>query len=125
MKLFDLKKYGNTYKIKLEVSSYTVGDLAISMVSWNDGEPSLWNVLTVNLNSLPSKNCAYIDVNNNGEEILAWIKRNKLAVPTGRCAKSGFCRYPEYRFHPKVLQEIDPEGYAEYLRYWEEVYGED
>lgn len=69
------------------------------MVSWNDGEPSLWNVLTVNLNSLPSKNCAYIDVNNNGEEILAWIKRNKLAVPTGRCngrkIKNGFRTVPD------------------------------
>ena len=31
MKIFDLEKYGNTYKIELKVASYTEGNLAITM----------------------------------------------------------------------------------------------
>ena len=120
MKIFDLEKYGNTYKIQLNVTSYTEGNLAITMTSWEDGEAEPWNVLTVNLNSIRPQNCAFIDTNNNGEDILAWIIRHGLAVPTG----SGFCSYPEYRFRPEILQEIDPDGYASYLHDWKERYAE-
>lgn len=123
MKTFDLEKYGTTYKIELKVTSYMEGNLAVTMTSWENGEPEPWNVLTVNLDSVRPQNCAFIDSNNNGEEILAWIIRHGLAVPTGTYERSGFCRYPEYRFRPEILQEIDPEGYSEYLRYREEVYG--
>ena len=73
MKIFDLEKYGNTYKIQLNVTSYTEGNLAVTMTSWEDGEAEPWNVLTVNLNSIRPQNCAFIDTNNNGEDILAWI----------------------------------------------------
>ena len=75
MKIFDLEKYGNTYKIQLNVTSYTEGNLAVTMTSWEDGEAEPWNVLTVNLNSIRPQNCAFIDTNNNGEDILAWIIR--------------------------------------------------
>ena len=57
------------------------------------------------------------------EEILAWIIRHGLAVPTGTYAGSGYCRYPEYRFRPERLQEIDPEGYCVYLHDWKKRYG--
>ena len=83
-----------------------------------------WNVLTVNLNSIRPQNCAFIDTNNNGEDILAWIIRHGLAVPTGTYGRSGFCNYPEYRFRPEILQEIDPDGYASYLHDWKERYAE-
>ncbi len=49
MKTFDLERYGNTYKIQLNVTSYTEGNLAVTMTSWEDGEPEPWNVLTINL----------------------------------------------------------------------------
>jgi hypothetical protein len=123
MKTFDLKKYGSVYKIRLNVTSYMEGNLAITMASWENGEAEPWNVLTVNLDSVRPRNCAFIDTNNNGEDILAWIIRPGLAVPTGTYGRSGFCRYPEYRFRPEVLQEIDPDGYASYLHDWEERYG--
>lgn len=123
MKTFDLEKYGATYKIELKITSYMEGNLAVTMTSWENGEPEPWNVLTVNLDSVRPQNCAFIDTNNNGEEILAWIIRHGLAVPTGTYALSGYCQYPEYRFRPEILQEIDPEGYCTYLHGWKERYG--
>ena len=123
MKTFDLEKYGTTYKIELKIASYMEGNLAVTMTSWENGEPEPWNVLTVNLDSIRPQNCAFIDTNNNGEEILAWIIRHGLTVPTGTYARSGYCQYPEYRFRPEILQEIDPKGYCTYLHDWKERYG--
>ena len=118
MKTFDLEKYGTTYKIERKITSYMEGNLAVTMTSWENGEAEPWNVLTVNLDSVRPQNCAFIDTNNNGEEILAWIIRHGLAVPTGTYARSGYCQYPEYRFRPERLQEIDPDGYSAYLHDW-------
>ena len=123
MKTFDLEKYGTTYKIELKITSYMEGNLAVTMTSWENGEAEPWNVLTVNLDSVRPQNCAFIDTNNNGEEILAWIIRHGLAVPTGIYARSGYCQYPEYRFRPERLLEIDPEGYSAYLHDWKKRYG--
>ena len=40
-------------------------------------------------------------------------------IPTGRTMQSGFCTYPEYRFRANRLQDLDPEGYAGYLKNFE------
>lgn len=123
MKTFDLEKYGTLHKIQLSVTTYhNGGGLAIVMTDWTSGEAEPWNVLTVNLDSVCPKDCAYIDTNNNGEEIVIWILLHELAVPTGRYGYSGFCRYPEYRFLPEILQELDPDGYSAYLQGYEKKY---
>ncbi|MGN0415257.1 MAG: DUF4313 domain-containing protein [Agathobacter sp.] len=119
-KRFDFYKYGNHYDMMLKICSYQEGNLAICMLTWVDGSWEPWNTLTVNLDGIREKNCAFIDTNNNGEEILAWIIRNGFAVPTGVWAQSGFCRYPEFRFKETELKEMDPEGYEDYLRYYSE-----
>lgn len=115
MKTFNLHKYGTDHAISLDIETYPTGNLAIQMMADTEEGPSPWNVLTVNLLGIREKDCAYIDTNNNGDEILKWIKKNRLAEPTRNIAQSGYCSYPEYRFHEKVLREIDPDGYAEYL----------
>lgn len=112
---FELENYGKVYPITLEINSYLGGNLAIQMVSWEEGTPELWSFLTVDLDGVREKDCAFIDVNDNGEAILAWIIRYGLAVPTGVRKKSGYCSYPEYRFKETVLREIDQEGYEAYL----------
>lgn len=112
---FELKKYEKVYSITLEVTTYSEGNLAIQMVSWEDGYPEPWDTLTVNLDGIREKDCAFINVNNNGKEILAWIIRYGLAVPTGSWKNSGYCSYPEYRFKEDVLRGIDQEGYEAYL----------
>lgn len=111
---FELKRYGKIYPITLEIASYREGNLGIQMYSWEEGEPEPWNTLTVNLEGIRETDCAFIDVNNNGQDILVWITRYGLAVPTGIKKNSGFCSYPEYRFREEVLREIDPKGYDDY-----------
>ena len=69
----------------------------------------------MNLEGKREKDCAFIDTNHNGQEILVWIIRNGLAVPAGRYGRSGYCSYPEYRFKETLLREIDPKGYEDYI----------
>ncbi|WP_148509878.1 DUF4313 domain-containing protein [Hungatella hathewayi] len=116
MMTFPYEKYGRIHPIQLQVVAYLDGNLAIEMITWEDGCPEPWNTLTVNLSGQRQKNCAFIDTNNNGEDILSWIIRHGLAVPTGNMARSGFCTYPEYRFREDRLRDIDPEGYESYLK---------
>lgn len=123
MKTFDLIKHGTTHPIQLGVSSYLGGNLAITMTTWENGEPEPWNVLTVNLDGIREKDCAFIDINNNDCDILIWIIRHGLGVPTEQMQTSGYCLYPEFHFRPEILQEIDPDGYARYLQEWNERYG--
>lgn len=115
MKTFILTKYGTDNLIYLEVSTYPEGNLAVMMTVIEDGQPEPWSVLTVNLDGVRSKDCAFIDTNNNGNDIITWIEKYNLAEPTGNIGLSGYCSYPEYRFHPEILQEIDPNGYQLYL----------
>ncbi len=115
MKTFRFEKYGKQYEMKLEVRFYENGNLAIPLCVWGDDGWENWSVLTVNLeDDLPPYH-AYININDNGEGILAWILRNGLAAPTGKMKRSGYCQYPEYRFRPQALREADPDGYEMYM----------
>ena len=108
-----LEKYGKSIPVTLQVRSYLNGNLAIQMITCEDGEP--WNTLTVNLGGTCKKDCAFIDTNDNGDSILPWLVRNGLAVPTGVLCRSGCCVYPEVRFRDSALKEADPDGYENYL----------
>ncbi len=114
MKTFDLEKYGTTYKIELKITSYMEGNLAVTMTSWENGEPEPWNVLTVNLDSVRPQNCAFIDTNNNGEEILAWIIRHGLAVFRPGKSSSRSPESPALCLPPAVpvLQEYAAESFS-------------
>ena len=115
MTFFDYEKWGKTHRITLKVATYLDGNLAIHMEAWDEGCAEPWSSLTVNLDGVSGKDCAFIDTNNNGVDIIIWIIRNGLAVPTGVRRRSGFCEYEEYRFRADRLRELDPEGYADYL----------
>lgn len=108
MKLFDLCYMGEVHKVQLKAGYYeSNGNLAIQMIECEDGVPAWpWSTLTVNLGVDCPKDCAYIDVNNNGSEILSWITENGLAVPTGNVSAG----YPEYCFDHKILEGIELEG---------------
>ena len=112
------KKFGATHPIQLQVTSYLNGNLAIQMVTWESGDPEPWATLTVNLPGQRQKDHAFIDTNADSE-FPTWLIRHGLAIPTGRTMQSGFCTYPEYRFRANRLQELDPEGYAGYLKNFE------
>ena len=101
--------------MELQVRSYySGGNLALLLVDWSQGDPQPWGDLSVNLGKSIAKDCAFIDVNNLSNDILSWIEKNGLGSPTGRNEQSGFVVYPEYRFHPERLKELDDKGYAEY-----------
>ena len=112
------KKFGATHPIQLQVTSYLNGNLAIQMVTWESGDPEPWATLTVNLPGQRQKDHAFIDTNADSEFPI-WLIRHGLAIPTGRTMQSGFCTYPEYRFRANRLQDLDPEGYAGYLKNFE------
>ena len=116
MKYLELHQWGETVSITVQVGYYMEGNLAITLMGWEEDGPEPWNTLTVNLDGIREKDCAFVDVNNNGQEILAWILRNGLGVPTGRIGYSGYCSYPEYRFKTEKLRELDLDGYEEYSR---------
>ena len=101
--------------LELQVRSYyNGGKLALLLADWNRGKPEPWGDLTVNLGKAVEKDCAFLDVNHLGEEIRTWVEKNRLGTPTGRMERSGFVVYPEYRFDPERLKELDDKGYVEY-----------
>lgn len=81
-------------------------------------------VITRCLDAPQSKNCAYIDVNNYGEDIVKWLEENGLGKTTGRKVQSGYVAYPEFLFDENILLEYTNEFYAQYLK-WQEELGED
>jgi hypothetical protein len=110
-----LTAWGKEHEITLDISHYANNDnLYIGLVCWEDignGEyPEPWSDLTVNLDIRCRPNCAFIDINDNGKEIIDWLMANKLGTPTGRVAHSGFCAYPEFEFNMnevnKYVEEI-------------------
>lgn len=121
MLTFPYEKYGTTRPIQLQITCYLDGNLAIEMISWESGTPELWNTLTINLPGRRKTNYAFIDTNNNGKDILAWLIRHGLAIATGSFSQSGFCTYPEYRFREERLRKIDPDGYENYLQIQKEL----
>ena len=65
----------------------------------SQGDPQPWGDLSVNLGKSIAKDCAFIDVNNLGNDILSWIEKNGLGSPTrAEMSKADFVVYPEYRF---------------------------
>ena len=75
------------------------GRLAVDIVNLATGES--WASLTVNLVQEDltgdKSSHAFIDTNNVGEAV-DFIKKNKIATPTGFIGLSGYCTYPEYKF---------------------------
>lgn len=106
MKTYNLTSYGRTRPISLTISKYTENNnLAIFMTSYEEGYPEPWSNLTVNLSEKLPLDFAYVDTNNNGQEILKWIEDNKLGKFTGVMKRSGYCTYPLYTFNLKQIEE--------------------
>lgn len=88
-------------QLRLEKASYcATGGLAVVAYLENGEE---WDVITVNLGPVP-EGMAYIDTNNNpwAEKFL---KKHKIAKPTGVVGHSGFCTYPLYMFDMTKFKE--------------------
>ena len=103
-----LHKYGTNHPMTFQLANYADnGTLYVGLLTNEDGYTTPWQNLTVNLeeSSRCKKNCAYIDTNNNGNEIMHWLEDNNLGEPTGRIAASGWCFYPEFEFNMEELMK--------------------
>lgn len=106
--MINLHKYGNDHPMTFQLANYADnGTLYVGLLTNEEGYPEPWQNLTVNLaeSSRCEENCAYIDVNNNGNEIIHWLEENNLGEVTGRIGFSGFCMYPEFEFNMETLME--------------------
>ena len=108
MKTLTLSKYGKDHPMTFELARYANnGNLYVGLITHHEGYPEPWNNLTVNLDVICAKNCAFIDTNNNGNEIIAWLIDNELGSLTGDLVPSGWCVYPEFEFNmEKLLQYV-------------------
>lgn len=112
--------YGTTYTIKLQLSTYYDGQLALSALCW-DEDLRFWDryaTFTVNLievDNIPApEGCAYLDTNNH-PEVEDWLTENGLAEFAGLRKQSGFCTYPLYRLNIEKIKQViatqeDPVG---------------
>ena len=106
--MINLKKYGKNHPMTFELNNYLDNaSLYVGLITNEEGYPEPWQNLTVNLaESCRCKpNCAYIDTNNNGNEIIDWLEINGFGQQTGRIAASGWCFYPEFEFNMEALME--------------------
>lgn len=101
-----LEKYGEKFPIELVLGYYPNGSFGIALNSWSEGYPEPWSKLTVNLDEKLPPYCAYVDTNNNGEDIVDWIIENNLGELTGDYGYSGFCKYPLIKFNSKIIDEL-------------------
>ena len=105
MKMLKLERFG-THAIILHVDNYANnGNLAVQMLKVTESFYEPWSTLTVNLGKKCEPDCAFIDVNNNGDEIVDWLIENKLGVFTNEIEISGFCIYPKFKFDMDVVHQ--------------------
>lgn len=106
--MINLTKYGRMHPMTFQLANYANNaSLYVGLITNEEGYPEPWQNLTVNLalSKTCKPNCAYIDTNNNGDEIISWLEENGFGEETGRIAISGFCFYPEFEFNMEKLME--------------------
>ena len=114
--LLHYKRFGKNYSMQLTFQMYAEGNLGIEMIRWRGDDSEPWGMLTVNLDGKRQKDCAFIDTNNHGQEILEWIEKNGMGHVAGRTGQSGFCTYPEVQFNSEFLKELNPRAYEVYAK---------
>lgn len=106
-----LNAWGSEHEITFTIDRYANNNnLYIGMVCWDDGYAEPWSDLTVNLDFKCRTNCAFIDINDNGKQIIDWLVKNNLGRPTGLILPSGFCVYPEFEFDMKEVEKYYGRG---------------
>ena len=104
--MINLRKYGSNHPMTFQLANYVDnGNLYVGLITHEEGWAEPWQNLTVNLSVKCADDCAFIDTNNNGDEIITWLISNKLGKPTGRIKASGWCTYPEFKFNLDELMK--------------------
>ena len=104
--MINLHAWGKTHPIEFQFDNYVDnGNLYVGMITTEDGWHEPWSSLTVNLGVKCADNCAFIDTNNNGPEIINWLLENNLGKLTDREMPSGWCRFLEFEFNMEELRK--------------------
>lgn len=112
--MLTLNKYGAVHPMSFKLATYVEnGNLYVGLITHEEGYPEPWSDLTVNLGVKCEPNCAFIDTNNNGDEIVDWLISMQLGHFTGRMEASGWCLYPEIKFDMDKLMQHVTEDYRE------------
>lgn len=110
--------FSGSYQVIPYLSIYSDNDnLYMGMVSYETefGGLEHFASVTVNIVDLPYLHAA-IDTNNNGPQILDFLKKNGFGELTGLQIPNGYCVYPVFKFNEDKLRQIAPAGFAEYAK---------
>ena len=108
---------------KLEIRpTYYPYNRTLAIALFEDGEA--YGNLTCCLDDAPGRNCAYIDVNNMGKDIVEVLEEEGFGQRTGKERQSGYVVYPEFAFKEEVLRDCTNKDYEQYLA-WQEALGEE
>ena len=92
-------------EVQLKFGEYSCNNrIALDFI---DSAGYLYTRVTTNLVNevLSNENCAFIDTNNNGEEVAEWLSQSDLGKFTGALGFSGYCIYPEFEFKKEVVEK--------------------
>jgi hypothetical protein len=89
--------------------------LYIGLIKGEDGEPGLFDDLTVNLPNENLKEGEAFISDFDCKHKLQFIRKNRLGKVLQEIGHSGFCDYRKVQFDLKRLEELDPEGTREYI----------
>ena len=109
---FKMKVYDTEYEFDFSAMNYAMDDSLAIQVLCKDLEEKnpYWepfSTLTVWVAPVhTSDRCAYVDTNNNPEELITKLEEMGVMSKTGFTVSSGFCDYPEYEFDEEWLKCI-------------------
>ena len=108
-KCVKLNFFGQDKEVWLSKCNYMNNNrIAIQTYAESDGCIVPWSVITTNIDSpISDENCAFIDINNAGYDIVDSLVDAGLGEPTGNVGFSGFCCYPEFKLDMNKLNEIN------------------
>ena len=104
-RVFEITCFDSTFEIFFVPRQYREGELAVQIFDIDEVEEfEPFAVATVNLDCYTGfhdqdeKQFAFLDTNNNCEELIELIEKNGLASNTGTVRQSGYCTYPLYKW---------------------------
>ena len=107
MEKLTLNSCGRDYPIMFVAEQYEGGNgLCIRMITDADGFIEPYANLTVSPSNNPTnENCAFVNTNNLGNDIIFWLMDNELGQLTGWWGYSGYCSYPEFEFNMNEVEK--------------------
>ena len=108
---FKMKVYDTEYEFSFARYAYNDDSLAIQVLCKDlEEENPYWEPFSTLTEWVcpvfTSERCAYIDTNNNPEELITKLVDMGVMSKTGYAVQSGYCTYPEYEFDSEWLESL-------------------